>query len=132
MKEFAQARRKALDKSYLEASRLEKRLTKLTQLLADPDLQPEQGVTSYLWSFSSKTPNPQRALEQSVVDWEDDSKVSQCPFCRQEFSTYSFRRHHCRICGRVVCADPLTQCSSQVALNVATSMSSTLDLLFLA
>ena len=50
---------------------------------------------------------------------EDDAKVAKCPFCQQEFGSWTFRRHHCRICGRVVCADPQTGCSGEVGLNVA-------------
>lgn len=118
--DFKKVRRKAVDKNYLEVSRLEKRLTKLTQLLADPALHQETGVVSYLWSFSGQ-PDQKRLAEQTIVDWEDDTKVAKCPFCQQEFTNYSFRRHHCRLCGRVVCADPLTKCSFEVGLNVATS-----------
>lgn len=121
MADFKRLRRKAVDEAYLEVSRLEKRLTKLTQLLADPAMKQEQGLTSYLWSFSGQ-PDQKRLAEQRVVDWEDDAAVSKCPFCQQEFTNYSFRRHHCRLCGRVVCADPLTKCSTEVGLNVAASM----------
>ncbi|KAL8846911.1 MAG: hypothetical protein Q9221_008020 [Calogaya cf. arnoldii] len=115
--EFASFRKKTVDKTRLEVSRLEKRLTKLTQLLANPPEQPGSPA-SILWSFSvGKTQRKQ--LEQSVVAWEDDASVARCPFCQQEFSTYTFRRHHCRLCGRVVCGDPLTDCSAEVGLNVA-------------
>lgn len=117
--EFASIRRKAVDKTYLEVSRLEKRLTKLTQILADPAIHQEQGVYSYLKSFSG-APTRKRIAEQSVVDWEEDSKVLKCPFCQQEFVNYSFRRHHCRLCGRVVCADLATACSGKIALSVET------------
>lgn len=123
MSDFASMRRKAIDRSYLDVSRLEKRLTKLTQLLADAAIHKEksQGMVSYLKSFSG-APTQQRIAEQSVVDWEDDAKVSQCPFCQQEFTSYSFRRHHCRLCGRVVCADLNTGCSSKIALDIESSM----------
>lgn len=110
-------RRKAVDKSYMEVSRLEKRLTKLTQLLMSSTMTPEQSTVGYLWSLASKK-TPQRAAEQSIVEWEDDLKVLSCPFCQQEFSTYGFRRHHCRLCGRVVCADSQTGCSSKITLDV--------------
>ncbi|KAI4105244.1 MAG: hypothetical protein LQ339_003575 [Xanthoria mediterranea] len=116
--EFANFRRKTVNKTLLEVSRLEKRLTKLTQLLANPLPEAPISPSSILWSFSvGKTQRKQ--LEQSVVAWEDDASVARCPFCQQEFSTYTFRRHHCRLCGRVVCGDPLTDCSAEVGLNVA-------------
>ena len=119
--DFMAMRRKTVDKAYLEVSRLEKRLTKLTQLLADP---PEElsvnggGILSLAGQKSQR-----KLLEQSVVTWEEDSKVLKCPFCQQEFGSWSFRRHHCRLCGRVVCADPTTGCSSEVGLNVTASKS---------
>lgn len=116
-KEVQAVRRQVVDKTYLEVSRLEKRLSKLTQLLANP---PEQSVTagSIMWPMASLK-SQRKELEQSVVTWEDDSSVLRCPFCQQEFSSYTFRRHHCRTCGRVVCGDPRTECSTEVGLNVA-------------
>ncbi|OTB03895.1 hypothetical protein M426DRAFT_321391 [Hypoxylon sp. CI-4A] len=121
--DFAAIRRKRVDRQTLEISRLEKRLTKLTQLLAHP---PEEVGTSGgagLLPLAAQR-NQRKAIEQSVVTWEDDGKVSKCPFCQQEFA-WTFRRHHCRICGRVVCADPQTACSSDVGLNVANPAAST-------
>lgn len=125
--EFLKIRRKHVDKEYLEVGRLEKRLTKLTQLLANP---PElaSGGPSKRWSLTgisglsaiaNAKAQQKRLLEQSVIDWEDDATIAKCPFCQQEFSNYSFRRHHCRLCGRVVCGDPRTGCSTEIGLNVA-------------
>lgn len=126
-RDFASMRRKTVDKQHLEASRLEKRLTKLTQLLANA---PEEvaasnsGILAPMASINGQK-SPRKLLEQSVVAWEEDAKVLKCPFCQQEFGSWSFRRHHCRLCGRVVCADPRTGCSSIVGLNIASSKCST-------
>ncbi|KAF2771918.1 hypothetical protein EJ03DRAFT_11558 [Teratosphaeria nubilosa] len=117
---FHRARRKTVDKQYLETSRLETRLTRLTQLHADPPPDPNLSTGSTLWSSLSGNKNYIRALEQSIVPWEDDASVNECPFCQQQFSQYTFRRHHCRICGRVVCGDPATACSSEIGLDVDT------------
>ncbi|KAI0177698.1 FYVE zinc finger protein [Pestalotiopsis sp. NC0098] len=122
---FSEIRKKKVDRQTLEISRLEKRLTKLTQLLANPPEEMLNGGggsgTSLLSPVASLggQRNQRKVIEQSVVTWEDDAKVSKCPFCQQEFGSWTFRRHHCRICGRVVCADPQTECSSEVGLNVA-------------
>lgn len=117
---FLAMRRKKVDKQYLEISRLEKRLTKLTQLLAN---QIEVGITSSGNPLSRVSASAERKqLEQTVVDWEDDNKVSRCPFCQQDFGSWTFRRHHCRICGRVVCSDSKTDCSTEVGLNVASGI----------
>ncbi|KAI1163781.1 FYVE zinc finger protein [Nemania serpens] len=125
---FAATRRKKVDKQTLEISRLEKRLTKLTHVLANPPAEVHtDGGGSLLSPVSSLSGqrNQRKILEQSIVTWEEDAKVPRCPFCQQEFGSWTFRRHHCRICGKVVCADPQTACSSEVGLNVAnTSLAS--------
>lgn len=117
--DFLAMRRKTVDRAYLEISRLEKRLTKLTQLLASP---PDDivGSNGGILSISGQK-NQRKMLEQSVVTWEEDTKVLQCPFCHQEFGQWTFRRHHCRLCGRVVCSDPRTGCSLEIGLNVSAS-----------
>ncbi|KAF1976535.1 hypothetical protein BU23DRAFT_455639 [Bimuria novae-zelandiae CBS 107.79] len=115
--EFASIRRKRVDIEHMEVSRLEKRLTKLTQLLANPPSL-DESTTSSFWPLSGAK-NQRKVLEQSIITWEEDAKVSHCPFCQQEFSAYTFRRHHCRMCGRVVCGDPKTACSTEIGLNIA-------------
>ncbi|KAI7268540.1 hypothetical protein KC345_g7655 [Hortaea werneckii] len=120
---FKSARRKTVDKQYLETSRLETRLTRLTQLLADPPADPNQSASNVLWSSIAGNKSYLQSLEQSVVPWEEDASVNECPFCQQPFSQYSLRRHHCRTCGRVVCADPATACSSEIGLDVDTKKS---------
>ena len=120
---FKVARRKMVDKQYLETSRLETRLTRLTQLLADPPPDPNKRS---IWSTFAGDRDYIRSLEQSVVSWEDDAVIVECPFCQQPFSQYALRRHHCRTCGRVVCNDPATGCSSEIGLDVEKSMCNTL------
>lgn len=116
--EFRNIRRKKVDREHMEVSRLEKRLTKLTHLLANPPPPDENTGANGFWPLSGDKAQ-RKALEQSIIAWEEDAKVSTCPFCQQEFTKYTFRRHHCRMCGRVVCGDPKTQCSSEIGLNVA-------------
>lgn len=116
---FVAIRRKKVERHNLEIQRLEKRLTKLTQILANPPDEVGNGGSLLLPVANLAGQKGQRKqLEQSVVTWEEDAKVPRCPFCQQEFS-WSFRRHHCRICGRVVCSDVQTQCSSDIGLTVA-------------
>lgn len=116
---FVAIRRKKVERQNLEIQRLEKRLTKLTQLLAYPPDEAVGGGGGLLTPVASLAgqKNARKQLEQSVVTWEEDANVPRCPFCQQEFS-WSFRRHHCRMCGRVVCADTQTECSGEVGLNV--------------
>ena len=119
--DFFAIRRKRAERQNLDIARLEKRLTKLTTLLATrPEELPSTpggGLLSPMANLASQK-NQRKLLEQSVVMWEDDAKVAKCPFCQQEFGSWTFRRHHCRICGRVVCADPQTACSTAIGLSV--------------
>lgn len=116
--DFARIRRSKVDRARMEVSRLEKRLTKLTQLLANPP-PIEEAQTAGGWFSLPGARNQRKVLEQSIITWEDDANVTSCPFCQQEFSAYTFRRHHCRMCGRVVCGDLKTECSTEIGLNVA-------------
>ncbi|XP_056158067.1 rabenosyn-5 [Lampris incognitus] len=43
-----------------------------------------------------------RAIEKSVVAWVNDSDVPFCPDCGNKFNIRN-RRHHCRLCGSIMC-----------------------------
>ncbi|KAJ5144610.1 hypothetical protein N7448_002002 [Penicillium atrosanguineum] len=45
--------------------------------------------------------NPE--AETDLPRWQPDSEVSECPICGTVFKLW-YRKHHCRKCGRVVCA----------------------------
>ena len=44
-----------------------------------------------------------RSQESTLPRWQPDNEVSTCPICGAQFGFLN-RRHHCRKCGRVVCA----------------------------
>ena len=45
----------------------------------------------------------ERYLDLSLPRWQPDTEVSSCPICGTVFGFFH-RKHHCRKCGRVVCA----------------------------
>ncbi|KAK5073076.1 carboxypeptidase Y-deficient [Lithohypha guttulata] len=122
---FSRSRQDTVGKRSMEVSRLEKRLSRLTQLLANPPEELPQ--PNRRWSLAAWGQNDsKKLLEQTVVGWENDADVLRCPYCQQDFSQYTFRRHHCRTCGKVVCGDPTTGCSKVLGLNVATNFQDSL------
>jgi hypothetical protein len=52
---------------------------------------------------SSDAPSPHMSSSYVLPRWQPDAEVSECPICKRPFSFW-FRKHHCRKCGRVVCA----------------------------
>ncbi|KAF5358235.1 hypothetical protein D9756_001669 [Leucocoprinus leucothites] len=48
-----------------------------------------------------------RAMEQRITPWEEDSAVSKCPLCLTSFHPLTNRKHHCRLCGRIICSLPV-------------------------
>ncbi|KAI7901701.1 FYVE zinc finger-domain-containing protein [Cokeromyces recurvatus] len=51
--------------------------------------------------------------EQSIIKWEDDRSVKACPYCGNSFTLIN-RKHHCRLCGKVVCGN--IKCSKMIPL----------------
>nr|XP_033782381.1 rabenosyn-5 [Geotrypetes seraphini] len=60
-----------------------------------------------------------RAIEKSVVPWVSDQDVPFCPDCGNKFSMRN-RRHHCRLCGSIMCK----RCMELVLLPLASKLTS--------
>ncbi|KAF3214691.1 hypothetical protein TWF191_009683 [Orbilia oligospora] len=78
--------------------------------------QPHQTGSHYSFPYATTLPadprrTPLRDIQRSqeaplspdIPPWQPDSEVTSCPICRTGFSFF-YRKHHCRKCGRVVCA----------------------------
>ncbi|XP_051644818.1 rabenosyn-5 isoform X2 [Manacus candei] len=60
-----------------------------------------------------------RAIEKSVVPWVSDQDVPFCPDCGSKFSIRN-RRHHCRLCGSIMCK----KCMELISLPLASKLTS--------
>lgn len=99
----------------LEEQRMERRLAKLVRIHSSAFVSTPAAVTplaQVYGLFQSKqeaerqrVQQRQREAAQQVVKWQDDTTVSNCTLCGIRFSL-AIRRHHCRLCGRVVCSSP--------------------------
>lgn len=110
---FKKHRAARIDHSIIEVNKLIIRLEKLTSFdRASTDL--------------AKV----RAIEKSVVSWVSDHDVPFCPDCGNKF-TIRNRRHHCRLCGSIMCRKctellclPFAQKLTSAAKEVLSSQSS--------
>lgn len=93
--QFRQERAKRVDIRTMDINKFIVRLEKLmTQLPSDPVKR--------------------RSHEQKVVPWINEKDVPRCPECASSFGMMK-RRHHCRLCGGVMCED----CSDFVSFELA-------------
>ncbi|XP_074054589.1 rabenosyn-5 [Macrotis lagotis] len=60
-----------------------------------------------------------RAIEKAVVPWVNDQDVPFCPDCGNKFSIRN-RRHHCRLCGSIMCK----KCMELISLPLASKLTS--------
>ncbi|KAG8232352.1 hypothetical protein J437_LFUL008820, partial [Ladona fulva] len=60
-------------------------------------------------------PIKRKAHEQQVVPWLNDADVPLCPSCTRPFQLLMRRKHHCRLCGAIMCHE----CSK--FFNIATA-----------
>lgn len=61
-----------------------------------------------------RDPAKRRLHEQRIVPWIDEDNVKLCPNCAKSFN-FARRKHHCRLCGGVICND----CSTPTSLDFA-------------
>uniref|UniRef100_A0A1I7UED4 FYVE-type domain-containing protein n=1 Tax=Caenorhabditis tropicalis TaxID=1561998 RepID=A0A1I7UED4_9PELO len=66
-----------------------------------------------------KDPIKRKEYEREIVPWLDDAEALCCPLCAARFGI-TRRRHHCRLCGRVLCHN----CSKFLSFETARSLTS--------
>jgi uncharacterized C2H2 Zn-finger protein len=117
---FKLRRQKKIDDRDLYQNKLEKRVINLTAMMNKIDR--EYHSTDFNSNFLNfRINSKKREVEQQLVNWEDGSHVLNCFICMKNF-TFTLRRHHCRLCGRVVCADLQSQCSMEVPIDHLTTL----------
>lgn len=92
---FKSVRSSRIDRFVVETNKL---LIRLDKLLTD----------------SPSDPAGRKAYEKSVVYWVEDDDVPRCPNCGRSF-TLARRKHHCRLCGGIMCA----KCSDFILFSYA-------------
>ncbi|ODQ59372.1 hypothetical protein WICANDRAFT_56036 [Wickerhamomyces anomalus NRRL Y-366-8] len=118
--QFKQKRQSRIDEKQLYANKLEKRIINLTKTLSQIDK--EFGSTDFNSNFLNyRIINKKREAEQQLVQWEDEKLVLNCFLCLRNFS-FTLRKHHCRLCGRVVCGSETTGCSKEIPVNILTEL----------
>ncbi|KAM6473522.1 rabenosyn-5 isoform 2-T9 [Liasis olivaceus] len=100
LSDFKRHRAARIDHYVVEVNKLIIRLEKLTSF--------DRTITD-----SAKI----RAIEKSVVPWVNDQDVPFCPDCGNKFSIRN-RRHHCRLCGSIMCK----KCMELVSLPFASKL----------
>lgn len=105
-REFRDIRDAEIDRFVVETNkiliRLEKLLRSGVHVLDSPSLSGRPG---------------RKSLEKSLVPWIADSEVKFCPICKKQFNV-ARRRHHCRLCGGIMCA----KCSAFASATFSVSV----------
>lgn len=105
-REFRERRDAEIDRFVVETNKILIRLEKLLR----------SGVT-VKDSPALPTRPGRKSLERSLVPWIADSEVKFCPLCKRQFNV-ARRRHHCRLCGGIMCA----KCSVFVSVSFSVSV----------
>lgn len=70
--------------------------------------------SSILTNFTMR--NEASDLERTVTPWKNDRGVLDCSVCLKPFGL-TLWKHHCRLCGNIVCNRDDTGCSSEISLR---------------
>ena len=95
---FDQFRLERAKRADIRAMDINKLIVRLERLLSDIPTDPVK----------------RRNHEQSIVPWINEKDVALCPSCAKSFGM-TRRKHHCRLCGAVMCED----CSAKVSFDLA-------------
>lgn len=123
--DFRKLRASKLDDKQLVADKAIKRFIKLINLITEFYLVKQQqpkGLLGILQApkFDKTLFNEQQKQIPGYENWENDTMINNCYICFTEFN-FLIRKHHCRLCGRIVCDDKYAErkeCSLLVPIQL--------------
>lgn len=121
--DFTKMRQKKSDAKNFDRGKIQKRFIRLVDLHAINYLKlKNQPLFGFAISPFTSQDNIIEKEKQIVglSAWQVDSSATNCPICFSRFNLF-LRKHHCRLCGRIVCSENLNkekQCSMLVPFGV--------------
>ena len=108
---FADMRDRKNDDKELRKLQIENRLVRIIDGIIKLYKAAGDGVMTLI-TLDYKIAN----LEKSITPWKDDTAVVDCNNCHTKFTVLQ-RRHHCRLCGLIVCDSKTTECSNEILVR---------------
>ena len=108
---FSNTRNKMNDDKELRKLQIENRLVRIIDGIIKLYIAAGDGVMAIM-TLDYQISN----LEKSITPWKDDTTALNCNICHTNFTILQ-RRHHCRLCGSVVCDNKNTGCSNEILVR---------------
>eukprot|EP00794_Sanderia_malayensis_P006038 gene6038-6739_t len=101
--EFGKSRSHLTDFRRARKDKIERCIVEINNILIRLDKLVKSGIYDSDFSLSSAM-KARKDVEKQAVPWESDKSVKFCRYCMKKFNMI-IRRHHCRLCGKVHCAE---------------------------
>lgn len=119
---FIKKRQTYVDSKELIRSKIQKKFIKVVNLHADNYLSKRDKKVYIRWLSLNNSKDSVLEREKGIVgyeNWQDDASITNCNVCLTKFNIL-IRKHHCRLCGKIVCDDSFgerSNCLINVPLN---------------
>lgn len=124
---FKKVRTGNIESSQLNRDKLIKRFIKIINFLSEYYLTKKDSFLSFL-SEDQEIIDRQKQII-GFDNWQDDDTIHHCYICYTKFN-FLIRKHHCRVCGKIVCDDKFEQrqgCSLLVPIPIVLKILSNLN-----
>lgn len=114
--------------SQLNRDKLIKRFIKIINFLSEYYLTKKDSFLSFSLSEDQEIIDKQKQII-GFENWQDDDTINHCYICFTRFN-FLVRKHHCRVCGKIVCDDKFEQrqgCSLLVPVPIVLKILSNLN-----